>query len=144
MFRAAALWTQGKIIQFVVQDNDVVRGLTEHTPSILDVTGSAGAVLYYKNEIHCLGKTPPPAAIVALLAWIDEQKTSTIVMDSLPEHYAPAPAWKGEGCGLLAASISFGDSSVVSARNWLVWFRPEAIQTVSWEGTQTSRLASGR
>jgi light-regulated signal transduction histidine kinase (bacteriophytochrome) len=132
--RGDFLDTQGKIIQFVVQDSDVVRGLTQHTPSLLDVIGSAGAVLYYNDVIHCLGKTPPPAAIADLLTWLDEQKSATLVMPSLPEHYAPAHAWKGEGCGLLAASISFSDSSVVTARNWLLWFRPEAIRSVSWGG----------
>ncbi|MGD0678359.1 MAG: GAF domain-containing protein [Polyangiaceae bacterium] len=141
--RASFLDTQAKITQFIVQEHDIVRGLTEHTPSILDVTHSPGAALLYNDRLYCIGRTPPSAEVEKLLSWIEQQKAETLIFDSLPERYTPAVAWKNVGCGLMATSISFSDSSVVSKKNWLVWFRPEVIQTVSWGGDPNKPTAKG-
>ncbi len=139
--RATYLDVQARLVRAVVQGRDVARGLTEHSPSLLDVTASAGAAFYYQNEIHCVGRTPSREAIGELLGWVEGQATETLVVESLPERYAPALAWKDTGCGLLATTISFPDSDVVSQKNWLLWFRPEVIQTVSWGGDPSKQAS---
>jgi light-regulated signal transduction histidine kinase (bacteriophytochrome)/HPt (histidine-containing phosphotransfer) domain-containing protein len=141
--RAGYLATQARIMQFIVQDGDVVKGMLQHSPSLLDVTDSSGAVFYYKGEIHALGKTPPRDAVAALLSWLETQDSCTIVIESLPERYAPAHAWKDVACGLVASPISFTDSNVVSKNNWLLWFRPEVLQTVSWGGDPRKQPSPG-
>jgi light-regulated signal transduction histidine kinase (bacteriophytochrome) len=130
----AYLSTEAKIIQFVARDRDVVRGLVEHSPSLLDVANSNGAALCYGGEIHCVGVTPSPAAIADLLIWIDGKETELLALNSLPQHYAPSDAWKETGCGLLASLVSFGSGAVAGQRSWLLWFRPELAQTVLWGG----------
>jgi two-component system chemotaxis sensor kinase CheA len=55
-------------------------------------------------------------------------------MDSLPKRYPPAIEWRDVACGVIAAPIFFPDSTVVTVRNWLLWFRPEVARTVSWGG----------
>ena len=135
--RAALLQTQSQLVQYVVQDSDVVRGLTQHSPSIVDVTQSAGAVLVYQDELHLVGATPPREAIAELVAWIGKQPTDLFVAESLPDAYPPSLAWKDVGCGLVASRISFHESSVVRGQSWVLWFRPEVIQTVTWGGDPT-------
>ena len=135
--RARYLETQAHLVQSVVQAVDVVRGLTEHSPSILDVSGSPGAALFYENEVYCLGVTPPREAIAELVPWLEQQKTDAVVDESLPARYAPAMAWRDSGCGLLASRISRSDLNLVSGNNWILWFRPEVIQTVAWGGDPT-------
>ncbi len=133
--RASYLARQARIVQLVVQDRDLVSGLTEHTPSLLDVTDSTGAVLLYKNELHAIGKTPPRSELTPLLSWIRGQGGGTVATDSLPERYAPAYAWKDVGCGLAATPVLFPDSGGEAGQDtWLLWFRPEVVQTVSWGG----------
>ena len=133
--RSAYLARQARIIQLVVQDRDPVSGLTEHTPSLLDVTDSTGAVLLYKNELHAIGKTPPRSDLTPLLSWIRAQGGGTVAADSLPECYAPAQAWRDVGCGLVATPVLFPDSGGAPSHDtWLLWFRPEVVQTVSWGG----------
>jgi light-regulated signal transduction histidine kinase (bacteriophytochrome)/HPt (histidine-containing phosphotransfer) domain-containing protein/two-component sensor histidine kinase len=141
--RASFLQTQAQLLQFVVQDGDVVRGLTGHSPSVLDVARATGAAVLFDGELHCTGRTPPQEALAGLLAWVEQQGTATVVTDSLPERYPPALAWKDVGCGLVATSISFADSAVVSKKVWILWFRPEAVQTVSWGGDPTKRVTVG-
>jgi chemotaxis family two-component system sensor kinase Cph1 len=136
--RAAYLARQARIVQLVVQDRDLVSGLTEHSPSLLDVTDSTGAVLLYKNEFHAIGKTPPRAHLAPLVSWIRGEGGGTVATDTLPERYAPAHAWKDVGCGLVATPVLFGprggSGGVASQDTWLLWFRPEVLQTVSWGG----------
>jgi light-regulated signal transduction histidine kinase (bacteriophytochrome) len=135
--RAGHLAAQAKLVQLVLQDRDVVRGLTGHTPSMLQVMGSIGAATWYKNELHCVGDTPPPAALRELLEWLEGRGVESLVTESLPAEYAPAHAWTSVGCGLVAIKISFANSIVVSQDNWLLWFRPEVVQAVSWGGDPT-------
>jgi light-regulated signal transduction histidine kinase (bacteriophytochrome)/HPt (histidine-containing phosphotransfer) domain-containing protein len=140
--RAALLHVQGRLVQYVVQDADVVRGLTQHSPSIVDVTRATGAALVYKDEIYTAGTTPPREAIVELVGWLDAQPANTFVAESLPARYPAALAWKDTGCGLVASRIAFSDGTVVSGKNWILWFRPEVIQTVSWGGDPTKQPVS--
>jgi len=140
--RIDVLNTQAQLIQLVAQDHDVVAGLTGHVPSLLDVIGAGGAALHYNGQVHSIGTTPPAEAIRALVRWLDQQATPTLALDSLPARYAPAHAWKHVGCGLAAASVPVGNSRVVDQPTWLLWFRPELAQTVSWAGDPTKPVAS--
>ncbi|MBC8072118.1 MAG: Hpt domain-containing protein, partial [Deltaproteobacteria bacterium] len=140
--RAAFLRVQSELVQRVLQGRDVVGGLTRQSPSILDVAHCGGAALRYENEIHIVGATPPASAIDALLAWIETQDTQTFVSHSLPAQYPPALAWKDLACGVIATSISFGESSIVRQRIWLIWCRPEVVRTVSWAGDPTKSAPS--
>jgi light-regulated signal transduction histidine kinase (bacteriophytochrome) len=140
--RASFLDTQGRLLQLIAQDGDVVGGLTRHEPSILDVTHSAGAVLFYNGAIHCAGKTPPAEAIGELISWIERQEAKDLVIESLPARYPAAAAWADSGCGLVASAIVFADSTVVAQRNWLLWFRPEVAQTVSWGGDPNKQAST--
>jgi light-regulated signal transduction histidine kinase (bacteriophytochrome) len=141
--RAASLDTQARLVQFIVQGGDVVHGLTAHKPSLVDVVESTGAALSHNGEVHVVGRTPPRSELEALLAWIEQQGSDTLVVESLPERYPRAHAWKDVACGIVASAVSFGDSSVVSQKTWLLWFRPEVVQTVTWGGDPRKPAAEG-
>jgi two-component system, chemotaxis family, sensor kinase Cph1 len=131
--RVESLKIGTSLTQSILRCRDVVRGLTEQTPSLQDVTSSAGAVIYYRAEVHVVGNTPPLADIMALLSWLDTHGHSTVAFDSLPAHYPPAHAWKHVGCGLVATRIA-RPSILDGDYTWLLWFRPELFQTVGWGG----------
>jgi signal transduction histidine kinase len=48
--------------------------------------------------------------------------------ESLPQIYTPAVAYKDIASGILAISVSR------SPRDYVIWFRPEVVQTVKWAG----------
>ncbi len=140
---ASAHVVQTGLLQSIARERDVPAGLTRHLPSLLDVTHSTGAVLSYGGEIHAVGAVPPLDAVKTLVTWLEEHPPETRVLDSLPEHYPPAAAWKDVGCGLIASPVSFARSAVVNQRCWLLWFRPEVAQTVSWGGNPDKPLGAG-
>jgi light-regulated signal transduction histidine kinase (bacteriophytochrome) len=132
--RVAYLDTQARLLQLVAQDRDVVRGLTEHAPSLLDVAASHGAAIAYGGELYGVGARPSASQLRELVSWVEGEESPLVALDSLPTRFPPARAWRDTACGLLAARIAFGPSDVIPEAAWLLWFRPEVAQTVSWGG----------
>jgi light-regulated signal transduction histidine kinase (bacteriophytochrome) len=130
--RGAFLDIQAKLVQLVVHDRDVVGGLTQQKSLLPSLTDATGAALYYQKTVHTVGKTPSQEALAGLVAWIEAQGCSSLVIDSLPARFAPAHGYKDVACGLLAIAIDVEGSTVVEHRSWLLWFRPEVIQTIKW------------
>jgi two-component system, chemotaxis family, sensor kinase Cph1 len=82
-----------------------------------------------------VGQCPDEAAIQALTGWLRQHMIGDVfVTDSLPEVYEPAQAFKDVASGLLAISLSSDKT------NFLLWFRPEVIQTTTWGGDPTKSV----
>ena len=126
-----------------VFDSLLVRTLPEYTdfstfvtatPTLLDFIEAGGAAVHQSGGNWVVGNVPTLEQRVALIAWLCErQQDSTseeqvFATNSLSELYPPSDAYTDVGSGLLAIPISR------SGRDWLLWFRPELIQTVKWGG----------
>ena len=141
--RVAFLRTQAQLVQFIAQERDVGRGLTQHVPSLPDVTRSSAAAFCNEQGIHRVGNAPAELAIAGLLKWLVQRGATPVVADSLPELYPAAHAWKDVGCGLLAARVDCGSAGMLIQPSWLLWFRPEVAQTVAWGGDPSKPVLSG-
>jgi two-component system, chemotaxis family, sensor kinase Cph1 len=141
--RVAFLRTQAQLVQFIAQERDVVRGLTQHVPSLPEVTRSSAAAICNEQGIHRVGNAPGEPAIAELLKWLVQRGATAFVADSLPELYPAAHAWKDVGCGLLAVRVDCGTGSIAIQPSWLLWFRPEVAQTVAWGGDPNKPVLSG-
>jgi two-component system, chemotaxis family, sensor kinase Cph1 len=91
---------------------------------------ASGVAFCEGSEITCFGKTPPAAAIADLIKWIDPQigedtiySTNTLVTD-----YSQFAPYKDIASGLLALRI------FQTKPTYLLWFRPEVLQTINWSG----------
>ncbi len=96
----------------------------------MDLVGATGVVFCENSKNTAFGHTPAAAAIASLLPWVDRQmgenavyRTHTLAID-YPE-FAPH---KDIASGLLALRISRAQQT------YLLWFRPEMIQTINWAG----------
>ena len=91
---------------------------------------STGAAVVTEDEVALVGKPPNEAQVRALLPWLNEQPVEDGVFscDRLPQGYPPAEEFKDRASGLLAIRIQ--DSRL----QWLLWFRPEVVQTIKWAG----------
>lgn len=81
---------------------------------------------------HCrlLGATPSESEVRGIHAWLSAEhaKARIYVTDALGEAYSPAQLFAERASGLIAISISEKYPSYV------LWFRPEVVQTVKWGG----------
>jgi two-component system, chemotaxis family, sensor kinase Cph1 len=105
-------------------------GLERNPQDLIELVGAAGVVFYERNKIASFGNIPAETAIPSLVAWVDNQigeeaiySTTTLVT----EYPAFAP-YKDVASGLLALRISCAQQA------YLLWFKPEVIQTIDWGG----------
>ncbi|GAB3994911.1 ATP-binding protein [Spirosoma daeguense] len=113
----------------LLADEDVVRALTRHNVTALDITSGAGAVLVFNNHQYRLGNVPSDAEIVQLADWLKTTDTETFLETSqLSKLYAPAESFSSTGAGMLAIVLS------KELNEYLFWFKPEQIQQVTWAG----------
>ncbi|MGL4879481.1 MAG: ATP-binding protein, partial [Waterburya sp.] len=74
-----------------------------------------------------VGETPTEEELNFLVQWLYKNINEEVfATDSLAEIYPEADGYKNAASGLIAMTIS--------RRNYVLWFRPEVIQTVNWGG----------
>jgi light-regulated signal transduction histidine kinase (bacteriophytochrome) len=122
--------TQTALLGWMAGKEDFTEALLEHPDELLACTGAAGAAVIFGGKIRMLGTTPAEAEIRALAAWLPNHiaRGSVFSTASLASLYEPAREFQSTGSGLLAAPISSLHDS------FILWFRPEQLQTVEWAG----------
>jgi chemotaxis family two-component system sensor kinase Cph1 len=124
---------QTTLIDLMSEKEHFIQGLIQDQPNLLDLTNAQGAAIYFGGNWTTLGETPSEEDLNLLVQWlkknVDQEIFST---DSLPQIYADAELFKDVGSGLLAIPIS--------DRNYVLWFRPEVIQTVNWGGDPSKAI----
>ncbi|MCX7592346.1 MAG: ATP-binding protein [Fischerella sp.] len=126
-YRMRLTYIQSALIEYMSQEENFIDGLVKHQPNLLDLTNAQGAAICFGGNYTLIGETPKEEDLNFLIQWlktnVDEEVFYT---DSLPRLYPDAQHFKNVASGLLAIPIS--------KRNYVLWFRPEVIQTVNWGG----------
>ncbi len=108
---------------------DLAAGLIQFQPKLLEYIEAAGIALWIDGKFANFGVTPKPEEVVRLVRWLNETVTDGVFhTDRLSELYPRASAFAGTGSGILALSVSR------TPRDYVIWFKPEVIQTVTWAG----------
>ena len=120
------------LLERMAREIDFVAGLSGHEAELLELVHAQGAALHFHGKTTVLGTAPDDAQLTDLLAWlgtrIDEDVFCT---DRLVHHYPEAEEFKQVAAGMMAISMSRGRN------NYVLWFRPEVVQTVNWSGNPT-------
>jgi len=129
---------------------DYAFGLTQQTPNLLDfihggnvaLDGSrrGGVAVSVEGDVTFLGTTPTRPQILALTAWLTSYMIETegvFSTDRLSEIYAPAKAFTNVASGLLVIAVSRDPS------DFILWFRPELVETALWAGDPAKPVTIG-
>ncbi len=117
------------------EDNVLAVLLTRPT-ELMGIVGAEGVALVSGGEIMTSGRTPPPALIQDIAAWVDEKEASRpFATASLGALFPEAQEASDVASGLLTFALPG------APQRRLLWFRPEFIQTVSWGGDPTKPVA---
>ncbi|MEM7593595.1 MAG: ATP-binding protein, partial [Cyanobacteria bacterium P01_A01_bin.83] len=126
-YRMKLAQMRSQLINNMTQGSNHVEGLIKDESVLLELTAAGGAAVYFNGAWTLVGETPNEEQLNFLVQWlyknIDEEVFCT---DSLAEIYPEAESYKNVASGLVAMAIS--------RRNYVMWFRPEVIQTVNWGG----------
>lgn len=120
---------QTQFVEELSQAEYLLDGMVQLTPQLLELVNATGAVLCTGDRRILVGETPSEAEICALLDWIKPHfDRSLFETRSLSKDYPAAESFKAVASGVLALEIS------KIHHNYILWFRPEVIQTVNWGG----------
>ncbi|MEA5515672.1 ATP-binding protein [Nodularia sp. UHCC 0506] len=126
-YRMNLTYIQTKLVEYMSQEENFIDGLVKNQPNLLDLTSAQGAAVCFGEECTVIGETPQPEDLNFLVQWLKNNvEDEVFYTDSLPQIYPDAERLKKVASGLLAIPIS--------QRNYVLWFRPEVIQTVNWGG----------
>jgi chemotaxis family two-component system sensor kinase Cph1 len=126
-YRMSLTYIQTLLVEYMSQEDNFIDGLVKNQPNLLDLTSATGAAVCFGGNYTLIGETPKEEELNFLLEWLKNNIQEEIFYtDSLPSIYPDAISFKNVASGLLAIPIS--------QRNYVLWFRPEVIQTVNWGG----------
>jgi two-component system, chemotaxis family, sensor kinase Cph1 len=128
---------QPELVQSLSQADDLLTGLVESSSNLLQLVNASGVAICWDNEISTIGKTPSLEEIQALVDWMEPQVSNNIFYThELVKAYPAAASFQAIASGILALAVSH------TRHTYLVWFRPEVTQTVSWGGDPQQVVAS--
>ncbi|MDJ1176056.1 ATP-binding protein [Roseofilum capinflatum] len=126
-YRVESTSIQSQILAFMGQDHTLIDGLVKHQPNVLDLVNAQGAAVFWNGSYTTLGVTPEPKQIKQLIQWLSlDRENPLFYTQNLSQDYPEAEAFHLIAVGLLALHIP--------QNNYLLWFRPEVLQTVHWGG----------
>jgi two-component system, chemotaxis family, sensor kinase Cph1 len=129
-YRMRLTQVQSRLFEAMAQSNNFVAALTEYQPNLLDLAAAHGAAICFNGHWTTIGRTPATEELNYLVQWLAKNvQEDVFYTDSLPLAYSDAERFKDVASGLLAIPVS--------KRSYVLWFRPEVIQTVNWGGDPT-------
>lgn len=106
----------------------LIGGLTGG-PDLLDLTASQGAAIVFDGDCTLLGATPAEDQVKRLVQWLKVHSEGEVFhTDSLPRLFPEAGPYKDAASGLISIATSKAQG------HYVLWFRPEVIQTIDWGG----------
>jgi chemotaxis family two-component system sensor kinase Cph1 len=115
------------LVEAMSEASNFIEGLTQSEPNLLDLADATGAAICFGGRWTTLGQTPSEEELNYLVQWLAKNNDDEVFYtQSLPLIYSDAERFKHVASGLLAIPIS--------KRSYVLWFRPEVIQTVNWGG----------
>ncbi len=132
---------QGELIARMARERRFADGLARRPSAWLALAGATGAAAVVDGDVTTAGLTPDRPQILALVDWLNRNEQAEVYSTSaLSERFPAAKAYVELASGLLAIRTSQLHPSYV------LWFRPEVVQEVTWGGDPNKAVeaATGR
>lgn len=127
---------RSRLFEQMSRDWNILEGLLAQKTTLLDLNQSTGAAIYLDGTLHKIGTCPSSEAIIDLIEWLKTEVEETVFhTNHLAAHWPPAYNIRGSASGLLALRIAH------TPAEYILWFRPEVIQTVNWAGNPEKPVA---
>jgi PAS domain S-box-containing protein len=128
-----------RIIESITRDGDWRTCLFDGSTSLLTPLGASGAALLFEGQCLTLGDVPGTQRLREIAAWLDEhphraQVYSTTALGTDAPRFLPIA---DVASGLLATTVSN------SPGEYLLWFRHEQVQDITWGGNPAEAVVVG-
>jgi light-regulated signal transduction histidine kinase (bacteriophytochrome) len=133
-----------RLIEAVSRDGDWQTALFDGAQSLLQPLGASGAALLFEGQVTTTGDVPGTQRIREIGAWIDRKRKEratpgleNFITASLTIDEPAFMDLRSVASGVIAAPLS------ASPSEYLIWFRPERITTVTWGGDPLKAVIIG-
>lgn len=108
---------------------DFVQNLGMNGHDLMRFANATGAAIVFEGRVVRVGDAPSEAEVGMLVQWLSETQDGDIFhTDALSSLYPNAGPIRSLASGIMAMPIS------KIHRHYLLWFRPEVVQTIEWAG----------
>ena len=128
-YRQRVQQVKGRLFDHVNNQDNFIEGLYRQSPSLLDVFDCGGVAICLEDEIINLGQTPTKYQIGSLVTWLRSRPFQEVFSTNSYAALNPMGlSMRATASGVLAATLSQEQGE------YLIWFRPEKVQSVTWAG----------
>jgi two-component sensor histidine kinase len=118
-----------RLLAAISGEPEIANGLVRHQPNLQDYVASSGVALWLDGNFSAIGTTPDETKIRDLTAWLTTDHAAGVwSTDRLGLLWPGGREIADMASGVLVLSVSR------SPRDYIFWFRPEVIRTVTWAG----------
>ena len=126
---------QRELLTQVAAEYNYIAALASRMHRLMQVTHASGVVFWDAGTVYSGGKVPPLPVLHDIAAWLHSKgEFESYATRTLGEELPKAASAAAEASGLLAIRLSD-----VSQR-YILWFKPEVLETVTWAGEPVKRV----
>lgn len=127
-----------RMVEAVAREGDWRSALFDGSGAILQMVRAGGAALVFEGQVMTVGDVPATPQLRALVEWLDRRPSAPVhVTDALGQAESRFAALAAVAAGVLAVPVSS------AAGEYLLWFRPERVRTVTWAGDPSKPVEVG-
>ncbi len=127
-----------RMVDAISRDGDWRAALFDQSRALLSPVGATGAALLLDGQVLSTGDVPATPQIRAVGAWLEGRPRAPVVASASLATDAPdLSVLIPDVGGLLASPVSD------SPGEYLIWFRPERVKTVTWGGNPLAPFVVG-
>ncbi len=127
-----------RMIQAISHQGDWENALFESPKFLLDPLSATGAALLCDARVRTVGDVPSTSQLAAIGDWLDGRAREQVMVTASLGRDAP---WFSELAPEVSGLIAVPLSSTPG--EYLVWFRPERVRTVTWGGNPYKAVEIG-
>lgn len=117
------------LVSQMTGEDDLATGLLRMLPRFFDYVDADGVAICIGGSRTVFGSTPDARQLDGLLGWLaDLRPESIFVTDHLASHHPSAAEYRQRASGIALISLS------ASCPDFIIWFRRELVETISWAG----------
>ena len=122
----------GQLAERLRAQTDVFTILRDEGDRLASVIDCQGAVVCIGGKVALIGATPSHDDVQGFTEWLRaHQQTYLFHTEKLSEQYPPSETFADRAGGVLSARVAPGSG------DFILWFRPAAVQVVEWGGNPT-------
>jgi light-regulated signal transduction histidine kinase (bacteriophytochrome) len=127
-----------RLVKSLTQEGDWRTALFDTPNALLEPLAASGAALLFDGQVQSIGEVPGTQELRGIGRWLDSIPRAPVISTaSLSIDQPDFSDIAAEVSGVLAVPLSVGGGE------YLVWFRPEQIRTVTWGGNPFKPVVVG-